>query len=142
MDPADAKSANIFSNSLALEPSGQGINSFKIKLIFDGTVINYLGQDSGQWAILTPEKEALTLEFYPYGGVNYYRIKGTSSYMSVNSNAYVAFYSWSGATGFTREGKNLRADYNNHLLSFYSIDNGYIYAWNKYNILDVDLVDA
>lgn len=102
--------------------------------------MGWLGEDSGQWAILvTDPNQALPLESYPYNGTNYYRIKGTDRYMSVSDTAYIGFYSWLGATGFKLQGTHLVSDYNGQSLSFFSLENGYLYAWNAYNVLNVKL---
>jgi hypothetical protein len=57
--------------------------------------------------------------------------------MSVSDNAYVGFYGWLGARGFTRQGAHLVSDYNHQKLSLYSKDNGYLYCWDPYTVLDV-----
>ncbi|WP_333990114.1 hypothetical protein [Burkholderia orbicola] len=113
------------------------VDTFKMALYHDGVQLGWLGQNSGEWAVLVDSAaKALTLEQYPYNGVTYYRILGTSRYMSVSNNAYVGFYNWIGARGWTRQGSILISDFNHQKLSLYSKDNAYLYAWDAYTVLD------
>lgn len=122
------------------EPVVANANGFKMSLFSQGVHLGWLGENGSEWAVLvTDPKQALTLELYPYNGVNYYRIKGSSRYMSVSDQAYVGFYNWLGATGFKMQGTHLVSDYNSQKLSLYSTDNGYLYAWDAYTVLDVTL---
>ena len=142
MNPVDETPTTSFSEAKNAEPMVADVNSFKVAL-FDnqGTQLGWLGENGSEWAILvTDPNQALTLESYPYNNVHYYRIKGTSRYMSVSNNAYIGFYNWLGATGFTMQGTNLVSDNNGQKLSLYSQDNGYLYAWNAYTVLDVKFV--
>jgi hypothetical protein len=130
--------------ALDVEPTlaQAAVNSFKLALYSKGHQMGWLGQNSGEWAILVAdEKQALILEYYPYNGVTYYRKKGTGRYMSVSDQAYIGFYAWLGATGFTMKGEHLVSDYKGQQLSFYSIENAYLYAWDKYTVLEVKVVD-
>lgn len=116
---------------------------FKLALYHQGVQLGWLGQDSSEWAILVDnEGQALTLENYPYDNVTYYRVKGSSRYMSVSNNAYIGFYNWLGASGFKLSGNHLVSDHNQQKLSLYSKDNGYLYAWDKYTVLEVRFVPA
>ena len=139
MNPVDQAPTTSFSEAKNAEPMVADVNSFKVALFNQGgTQLGWLGEDSGEWAILvTDPSQALTLESYPYNNVQYYRIKGTSRYMSVSANAYIGFYNWAGATGWTMQGTNLVSDYNGKKLSLFSTDNGYLYAWNAYTVLEV-----
>ncbi|HTF96636.1 MAG TPA: hypothetical protein VL995_10930 [Cellvibrio sp.] len=142
MNPIETLPQGTFSEFLKSEPvMGTAVDKFKIALYGDnGSQLGWLGQNDDEWAILvTDESKALTLELYPYDQVDYYRVKGTSRYMSVNRNAYIGFYNWSGATGWKLDGEHLISDYNNQKLSLYSKDNQYLYAWDKYNVLNVKL---
>ena len=142
MNPVDQAPTTSFSEAKNAEPMVADVNSFKVALFNQGgTQLGWLGEDSGEWAILvTDPSQALTLESYPYNNVQYYRIKGTSRYMSVSANAYIGFYNWAGATGWTMQGTNLVSDYNGKKLSLFSTDNGYLYAWNAYTVLEVKFV--
>jgi hypothetical protein len=116
---------------------------YKLGLAGSQGQLGWMGQNSSGWAILVPdEANAVTLELYPYQGVNYYRILGQSSYLSVSNNAYVGFYAWSGASGWTKNGSKLKSGYNGQNLSLYSKDNGYLYAWDAYTQLDVTFKEA
>lgn len=116
---------------------------FKLALSHQGVQLGWLGQDSSEWAILVAnESQALTLESYPYDNVTYYRVKGSSRYMSVSNNAYIGFYNWLGTSGFTLSGGHLISDSNHQKLSLYSKDNGYLYAWDQYTVLEVRFVPA
>jgi hypothetical protein len=138
-DPASHKPTNTFAQAREAEPhAAADLNSFKMVLSSNGVQLGYLGKDGSGWAVLVKDAgSAVTLEQYPYNGVTYYRIKGSSSYMSVSNNAYIGFYNWLGATGFTKSGSQLISDNNKQPLSLYSVDNAYIYAWKEYTILDV-----
>ena len=137
-DPAALKPTATFADAKEAEPQAAAGNAFKMVLSSNGVQLGYLGKNGSGWAILVSDPaSAVTLEAYPYNGINYYRIKGSSSYMSVSNNAYVGFYSWSGATGFTRSGSQLISDFNKQPMSLYSVDNAYIYCWKEYTILDV-----
>lgn len=104
----------------------------------DGVQLGWLGQNGAEWAVLVADPaKALILESYPYNGTTYYRIRGTSRYMSVSNDAYVGFYGWLGARGWKPDGSRLISEFNNQALSLYSTDNAYLYAWDKYTILDV-----
>lgn len=149
-NPVDVKPTISFSEALktekravtgaSAEPVVADANSFKVSLFSQGVQLGWLGENGSEWAILvTDPKQALTLELYPYNGVNYYRIKGTGRYMSVSDRAYIGFYNWLGASGFKVQGTHLVSDYNGQKLSFYSKDNGYLYAWDAYTVLDVTL---
>jgi hypothetical protein len=112
-------------------------NLYKFFLYQNGKHVGYLGQDANGWAKIVPQEYALTLEWYPYNGVNYYRIYGSDRYLSVSDRAYVGFYGWWGATGFTFDGANLRSDYNHQYLSYDSKENNYLTCWNSYTRIEV-----
>ena len=125
------------------EPAAQASNAFRFALSNQGTRLGWLGQNGSGWAVLvTDPQQALVLEQYPYEGVTYYRIKGSGSYMSVSNGAYIGFYNWLGATGFTLKDGHLVSDYNQQKLSLHSIDNAFLYAWDAYTVLDVREEDA
>ncbi|GET35310.1 hypothetical protein [Microseira wollei] len=130
-----------FDEAMNIEPTATAVAAagqfYRVSLSQNGTHLGWLGQDSKQWAKLVSQAEALTLEWYPYNGVNYYRIRGTNRYMSVSDRAYVGFYSWSGATGFTVVGSHLRSDYNHQEMSYDKKEKGYLTCWNTYARLDV-----
>ena len=121
------------------EPGVAGGTDFKLALFHEGVLLGYLGENDSGWAIVVGFAKAVTLELYLYKDVNYFRKKNSSSYMSVSDNAYIGFYGWLGATGWTVKTPNLVSDYNGQKLSFYSSENGYLYAWDKYSVLDVKL---
>ncbi|MES2672149.1 MAG: hypothetical protein V4673_17265 [Pseudomonadota bacterium] len=131
-----ASSAPDQATLLAAGPSG----FFKLALYHQGLRLGWLGQNNSEWAILVAnENQALTLENYPYNNVTYYRVKGSDRYMSVSKNAYIGFYGWLYASGFTLSDGHLVSDYNKQKLSLYSKDNGYLYAWDgqDYTVLKV-----
>jgi hypothetical protein len=140
INPIDHKPTTTFDVAINAEPLGAtATNQFKISLSSNGVRLGWLGQNGDGWAILVTDlAQALTLELYPYNNINYYRIKGTDRYMSVSDRAYIGFYNWVGARGWTKNGTHLESNYNGQNLSFYSTDDGYLYAWNKYTILDVN----
>ena len=140
-NPVDLAPNTTFEDAMRAEPRTTGRttgDTFQLALSRDGIQMGWLGKNGSDWAVLAPDrKEAMAIELYPYNGVNYYRIKGTSRYLSVSGNAYVGFYNWSGATGWTRNGNNIVSNYNGQKLSLYSKENGYLYAWDAYSVLDV-----
>ena len=111
------------------------------KLYRNGSFLGWLGRDENNWARLVPSQEySLNLEHIQHNGVNYYRIHvgaGKYMYMSVSDRAYVGFYNWSGATGFTKVGNGFRSDYNNQDLSYDDKEDGYLTCWNTYARLEV-----
>lgn len=126
---------------LPAEAKKSGVVS--IQLSHNGVVLGYLNKDGHGWAVLSDE--ALPLEMYIYGDVTYYRIAAdTSSYLSVGNaparKGYVGFYGWSGASSFTLKNDHLVSDYNGQQMSFYSKDDGYIYCWDDYTVVEVKLV--
>ena len=151
-NPIDTKPSGSFADSL----SGQaltanqaeapatavaGANAFTLTLSSGGTQLGWVGQNSDGWGILVGDpSQALVFEKYLDSSGTYYCIKGTTTYMSVNRNAYIGFYPWSGATTFGMQGTNLVAGYNGQKLSLYSNANGYLYAWSEYTVLDVGQV--
>jgi phospholipase C len=123
---------------LAPEPVALATNAFRLSLSNQGTQLGWLGQNGSGWATLVSDaKQAVVLEQYPYEGVTYFRVKGSGSYMSISTNAYIGFYNWLGASGFTLKDGHLVADANQQKLSIQSIDNGYLYAWDAYTVLEV-----
>ena len=151
MNPVDYKPIDKFSIEASnIEPSTTEPiprSNFEIndgivymELYYNGVSLGWLGRDSEGWGRLVNRSRALALQLYPYNGVNYYKIPGEKQYMSINRNAYVGFYSWSGAVGWTREGNGLKCDDNRQFLSLYSRDDGYLYCWDAYTRLDVSTV--
>ncbi len=100
-----------------------------VELFVNGASIGWLGQDSSQWCIAT-QNAAVSLEAYVYKQVLYYRnAADTSRYLSVSDrNNNVGFYNWNGARGWTLNGNVLTSLYTSAQLSFWSTDNGYVYA--------------
>jgi len=113
----------------ALTASAGGASQ-KVELFAQGASIGYLGEDSGQWCIVTSSDAAISVTPYVYGGVLYYRNAADSSrYLSVSDGShYVGFYNWIGARGWTLNGNVLTSLYSNAQLSYWSSDNGYVYA--------------
>lgn len=111
----------------AAAPSSQ-----KVELFAKGAPIGWLGEDSGQWCVVTGQGAAISIEPYVYRDVLYYRnAADTSRYMSVSDGYhYVGFYNWIGARGWTLNGDVLVSLYTNAQLSFWSTDDGYVYANN------------
>jgi hypothetical protein len=104
--------------------------SQKAHLFAKGAPIGWLGEDSSQWCVVTGQDAAVTIEPYVYSGVLYYRnAADTSRYLSVSDGYnYVGFYNWWGARGWTLNGDILTSLYTNAQLSYWSSDNGYVYA--------------
>ena len=111
----------------------------KVELFARGASIGWLGEDGGQWCVVTGSDAALSLESYLYGGILYFRnAADTSRYLSVSDGYhYVGFYNWIGATGWVLNGNVLTSLYTNAQLSYWSTDNGYLYANSGYTPLTV-----
>src|SRR6266508_6327975 len=99
----------------------------KVELFAKGASIGWLGEDSGQWCVVTGQDSAVSLEPYVWGGVLYFRNAGdTSRYLSVSDGYhYVGFYNWIGARGWAQNGNVLTSLYTNAQLSYWSSANGY-----------------
>ena len=102
----------------------------KVELFAKGASIGWLGEDSSQWCVVTSADAAVSLVPYVYESVLYYRNGADSSrYLSVSDGShYVGFYNWIGARGWTLNGDILTSLYTNAQLSYWSSDNGYVYA--------------
>jgi hypothetical protein len=147
MDPEATRPAGPFQAASDIDASGSRVTTepapqassatFSIKLSNNGLPLGWLGRNSSDWAVLADAP--LALEQYIHDGKTYFKIPGESKYMSVSNNAYIGFYGWSGATVFHSEGEYLVSDYNGQKLSMYSTDNGYLYCWDKYTVLEVQL---
>ncbi|GGV45292.1 hypothetical protein [Streptomyces spectabilis] len=127
-----------FAEALAARPqSALMTGQFRIKLFYpSGTFKGYLNRNGDNWAIIS--QDPLTLEFYEWNGVTYYKIPGESRYLSVSNSAYGGFYGWSGATSFRlNDDKELVSNYNEKLASF---RNGepWLFFWDEYNIFKVE----
>lgn len=112
-----------------IEASAAG-TSKKMELFAQGASIGWLGEDNGQWCIVTSQDAAVSLAPYVWSGVLYYRnAADTSRYLSVSDGYhYVGFYNWIGARGWTLNGNVLTSLYTNEQLSYWSSDNTYVYA--------------
>lgn len=120
--------------------AGAGGQSSRVELFVKGASIGWLGEDSGQWAVVTGRDAAVSLEAYVHtDGVLYYRnAADTSRYLSVSDGYnYVGFYNWVGARGWTKNGDVLTSLHTNAQLSLYSTDNGYLYANSGYTPVTV-----
>ncbi len=137
--PAQHPPETPFAHALRAEPaSDPGLESFRLSLFAGETQLGWLGKNAHGWAILVTDRESsLVLERFPYEGVDYYRIKGSGEYLSVSTRAYVGFYNWLGARGWTWRGSELVSDYNGQKLSLYSKEDAYLYAWDDYSALNV-----
>lgn len=138
-DPAKSTPNTTFAAAIEVNPPAvAGVNAFRVALAKATVHLGWIGKNDLGWAILVSDvAKALTLELYPYGGVNYYRIKGTDRYMSLSNQSYVGFYGWVGARGWTKDGSHLISQYNSQALSYFSPENAYLYCWDQYTVLDV-----
>jgi hypothetical protein len=153
MDPRHESTKSAFAAAQAAPPESPrpstGVKSqaipipdpFRLTLqAANGAEIGELGVNDSGWCIIVPRGQGTKLKMYLYGN-NWYIRKADdlSSYLSVSNNAYAGFYGWSGASPMTLTDK-LRCAYNNQNLSFYSTDNGYLYFWDQYTVLNVSPV--
>jgi hypothetical protein len=121
-----------------LPSTAEKLGDFAIALSKDGVPIGYLNRNDNDWAVLS--NAPLVLEQYMYNGATYYRVSSDEHrYMSVSRTAYAGFYNWLLASTFHLEGTHLVSDYNGQKLSLYSQDDGYLYFWDSYTVLDVRL---
>ena len=131
-----------FGDLLAQAPAAAvaGGQSHKVELFVKGASIGWLGEDSGQWAVVTGQDAAVALTAYVHtDGVLYYRNAADDTrYLSVSDGYhYVGFYNWVGARGWTLNGDVLTSLYTNAQLSLYSTDNGFLYANSSYTPVTV-----
>jgi len=132
--PAPERPAGSFGDYLQQAPDRIGASATgtaqKVELFAQGASIGWLGENSGQWCVVTSQDAAVSLEPYVWKGVLYYRnAANTSRYLSVSDGYhYVGFYNWIGARGWTLNGNVLTSLYTNEQLSYWSSDNGYVYA--------------
>ncbi len=151
MDPRHESTKSDFAAALAAPPESPrpstGVKSQAIPSRFrlslqasNGADVGELGVNDSGWCIIVPSGQGAILTMYLYGN-NWYIRKAddSSSYLSVSNNAYAGFYGWAGAAAMTLTDK-LRCAYNNQNLSFYSTDNGYLYFWDQYTVLNVSPV--
>lgn len=125
-------------NAGAAPAALSGANSFTLALSDGGTSLGWVGQDGSGWAILvTDSSKAIVFEKYIDSNGTYYAIKGGGKYLSVSDYAYLGFYNWLGATTFSLTDKHLVSSRNGQKLSLYSSSNGYLYAWDAYQVLEV-----
>lgn len=121
----------------------EGSSNFVVQLSLNGSPLGYMGVNDSGWCIqVNDQAAAVQFQTYVHGGVTYYKVaSGTyaGKYLSVSKNAYVGLYSWSGATGWSLTNQHLISSYNNQPLSIYSTDNQYLYAWEAYQVLTVQL---
>ncbi|WP_328452550.1 hypothetical protein [Amycolatopsis sp. NBC_00438] len=111
----------------------QSTSTFQIQLTYNGIDKGWLNIDKNHWAVMSDEP--LTLQYYTDMSGTYYQIPGQNYYMSVSANDYVGFYGWNKATTFTLESdQQLKSNYNNQHLSFYSDANGFLYCYDSYNV--------
>ncbi|MBI0331642.1 hypothetical protein [Burkholderia plantarii] len=138
-DPAKIIPHGDFSEFADTAPTDVAVaGTFRLALSHNGIGLGWMGRNSSNYAVLAGSaSEAIQLELYPYNGVDYYRLNGSNRYLSVSNNAYVGFYLWNGATGWKQTGTRFVSDYNGQSLSLYSKDNGYLYAYDPYTVLEV-----
>src|ERR1022692_3059190 len=123
-----------FEQYVARDPGMKGASAGgaaqTVELFANGASIGWLGQNSGQWCVATAKDAAVSIQPYIYNSVLYYRNAASSGrYLSVSDGAnYVGLYDWIGARGWRLDGEVLTSLYTNAQLSYWSSDNGYIYA--------------
>jgi hypothetical protein len=117
-------------------------STFKMKLSKDNILIGYFGVNSSGWAVLVDgAASAVTFEPYPYDGVMYYKNHANGDYLSISNNSYAGFYSsWTNAESceYRPDSRKLICSDGGQALSLYSKDNGYLYFWDAYSVLQVD----
>lgn len=96
--------------------------SFKLQLTVAGQPSGWMMVGQGDWAdFLTvsniPTADSpVELETYSYGGVDYFKVKNESSYLSVSKDGQAGFFGWDGASTFKKVDKWLFSDYNGNPL--------------------------
>lgn len=105
-------------------------SSQRLELFAKGAPIGWLGENNRQWCVVTDKGAAISIEPYIHRDVLYYRnAADTSRYMSVSDGYnYVGFYNWIGARGWKLSGDVLVSLYTGAQLSYWSTDDGYVYA--------------
>lgn len=99
--------------------------------------MGYLGRNGNNYAQIGPNKDTgVTIEIC-------YKIVGENRYLAPDTNAYLAWWLGQNGSGWVKEddGK-LRTNYGGGHLSFYSVENTYLYAWDPYTQLKIELEPA
>jgi len=127
------KPAGSFGEYLAQIPEqmkATASSSQRVQLFAKGAPIGWLGENNRQWCVVTDQAAAISIEPYIHRDVLYYRnAADTSRYMSVSDGSnYVGFYDWIGARGWTLRGDVLVSLYTGAQLSYWSTDDGNVYA--------------
>ncbi len=123
---AEALSASQIDAKQAASPG------YRVRLTrVDNGSVSYLGQSGGNWAELTEQKDAVKVEIH-------IKIVGSNRWLSPSSQDTVGWFLGNGSTGWVREASGvLKSQYNGLHLSIR--DNGYLYAYDDYPQLKVDL---
>jgi len=138
----DLEMKDVATDTQGSEPpaSLESAGAFYVALYSDEQKQNLVGYMSANglcYAMVAPRENACIVEKYQSNGVTYYQstVLNASRYLSVSRYAYVGWYLWNGATGWTLEpngkftslqnGQNLSVgDYKNPSV--------YMFAWNAY----------
>jgi hypothetical protein len=137
MDPRSIERTGQLEPAVIQERAAAGNNTFHLKLIFQGVSAGWLGTNSSGWCVISETPTPITPYIWSDGKVYYKNLKG--DWLSLSRNSYLGFYSsWSNATAWRKDRKRFISDYNGQALSLYSQDDGYLYAWDAYTLLDVE----
>jgi hypothetical protein len=129
------------------DPTPKDVGTFKYQISLNGTPIGWLGKAGSQsmWARVVPnESDAVILQWYAYGGINYLTIPGFG-YMTWSgglSGKPVAFSTWAYANGWKEEGGHLIAVDSGEALSEYRSDVPWLYANSSYSAVGVTRKDV
>lgn len=118
------------------------MTTFKLKLNTD-MIEAYMGVNEAGWIVLATEANAISfteLEAKP-GLLQIASGELAGRWLSVSATAYLGVWSdIKAATTWEFTGGKLRSGYNDQFVAVYGTRDGYVYAWDKYDICKVSKV--
>jgi len=128
-------------------PTGKAVagpkkSTFKMKLSQGGNSIGYFGVNASGYAVLADgPANAVTFEPFPFGTDMYYRNHANGMWLSISVSSYAGFYNnWLSAEPcvYNKDTRTFICADGGQALSFYSRQDGYLYFWDAYSVLQVD----
>jgi len=143
INPHDHSPAATFDQEMQIEPPAEALTfqgQFLMALYSDEQkqkLYGYMGTSGGNYTIGVAKKDALKINKYQYYAITCYQYG--NRYLSVSTFAYVGWYLWNGATGWTQQPNGLFTSvWNGQNLSSRAPAGDYLFAWNPYSPLFVN----